>query len=137
MKNYDVNLIDHYEKTVSVCTDRPEQVVEKVKNILFDTDLIEFSDEDFVCGEADIIEHSESGLDDTDKEELEIPVIPDEKFNSKFHSAKVYIDNTDAVLIKEISVSYEDAKDYANKRKKKVRRVHFDKPVTIRVYANL
>lgn len=68
---------------------------------------------------------------------VDIPVIPDEEFNPQFHSAKVYIDNTDAVLIKEISVSYEDAKNYANKRKKKVKRVHFDKPVTIRVYANL
>ena len=35
-----------------------------------DTDLIEFSDEDFVGGEADITEHSEDGLDDTDEEEL-------------------------------------------------------------------
>lgn len=70
MKNYDVTLTAHYEKTVSVCADSPEQAAEKVKIILFDTDLIEFSDEDFVCGEADITEHSEDGLDDTDKEEL-------------------------------------------------------------------
>ena len=59
MKNYDVTLTAHYEKTVSVCADSPEQAAEKVKIILFDTDLIEFSDEDFVCGEADITEHSE------------------------------------------------------------------------------
>ena len=70
MKNYDVTLTAHYEKTVSVCADSPEQAAEKVKIILFDTDLIEFSDEDFVCGEADITEHSEDGLDDTDEEEL-------------------------------------------------------------------
>ena len=66
MKNYDVTLTAHYEKTVSVCADSPEQAAEKVKIILFNTDLIEFSDEDFVCGEADITEHSEDGLDDTD-----------------------------------------------------------------------
>ena len=65
MKNYDVTLTAHYEKTISVCADSPEQAAEKVKIILFDTDLIEFSDEDFVCGEADITEHSEDGLDDT------------------------------------------------------------------------
>ena len=63
MKNYDVTLTAHYEKTVSVCADSPEQAAEKVKIILFDTDLIEFSDEDFVCGEADITEQSEKGLD--------------------------------------------------------------------------
>ena len=78
-----MTLTAHYEKTVSVCADSPEQAAEKVKIILFDTDLIEFSDEDFVCGEADITEHSEDAptdcfdaafsedaLDDTDEEEL-------------------------------------------------------------------
>ena len=59
MKNYDATLTAHYEKTVSVCADSPEQAAEKVKIILFDTDLIEFSDEDFVCGEADIVEADE------------------------------------------------------------------------------
>ena len=70
MKNYDGTLTAYYEQTVSVCADSPEQAAEKVKIILFDTDLIEFSDDDFVCGEADITEHSEGGLDDTDKEKL-------------------------------------------------------------------
>ena len=70
MKNYDVTLTAHYEKTVSVCAYSPEQAAEKVKIILFDTDHIEFSDEDFVCGGADITEHSKNGLNDTDKEEL-------------------------------------------------------------------
>ena len=70
MKNYDVTLTAQYEKTVSVCADSPVLAAEKVKIILFDTDLIEFSDEDFVCGEADITKHSEDGLDDTDEEEL-------------------------------------------------------------------
>ena len=55
MKNYDVTLTAHHEKTVSVCADSPEQAAEKVKIILFDTD---------------ITEHSEDGLDDTDEEEL-------------------------------------------------------------------
>ena len=63
MKNYDVTLNAHYEKTISVCADSPEQAAEKVKIILFDTDLIEFSDEDFVCGEADITGQSEDSLD--------------------------------------------------------------------------
>ena len=59
MKKYDVTLTGHYEKTISVYADSPEQAAEKVKIILFDTDLIEFSDEDFSCGEADIAEADE------------------------------------------------------------------------------
>ena len=54
MKKYDVTLTAHYEKTVSVYADSPEQAKEKIETVLFDTDLIGFSDEDFVCGEAEI-----------------------------------------------------------------------------------
>ena len=54
MKKYDVTLTGHFEKTVSIYADSPEQAAEKLRIILFDTDLITFSDEDFVCGEADI-----------------------------------------------------------------------------------
>lgn len=70
MKKYDVTLTAHYRKTVSVYAESPEQAKEKTKIILFDTDLINFTADDFVCGEADITEHSEDGLDDTDEEEL-------------------------------------------------------------------
>lgn len=61
MKKYAVTLTGHYEKTISVYADTPEQAAEKVKIILFDTDLISFSEEDFVCGEAKI--------EDADKED--------------------------------------------------------------------
>lgn len=54
MKKYDVTLTAHYRKTVSVCAESPEQAKEKTKIILFDTDLINFTDADFVCGEADM-----------------------------------------------------------------------------------
>lgn len=63
MKKYDVTLTAHYRKTVSVYAESPEQAKEKTKIILFDTDLINFTDDDFVCGEADITEQSEDGLD--------------------------------------------------------------------------
>ena len=63
MNKYDVTLTAHYEKTVSVYAESPEQAKEKTKIILFDTDLIDFTDDDFVCGEADITEQSEDGLD--------------------------------------------------------------------------
>lgn len=72
MKQYDVTLTGHYEKTISVYADSPEQAAEKLKIILFDTDLIDFSDEDFVCGEADITEADEGGeeeIDPSDEEE--------------------------------------------------------------------
>ena len=56
MKKYDVTLTAHYRKTVCVYAESPEQAKEKTKIILFDTDLINFS-------EADITEQSEDGLD--------------------------------------------------------------------------
>lgn len=62
MKKYDVTLTAHYQKTVSVYAESPEQAKEKTKIILFDTDLINFTDDDFVCGEADITEQREAGL---------------------------------------------------------------------------
>lgn len=66
MKQYDVTLTGHYEKTISVYADSPEQAAEKLRIILFDTDLIDFSDEDFVCGEADIMEADEDGEKEID-----------------------------------------------------------------------
>ena len=54
MKNYEVTLVAHYAKTVSIHADSPEQAAEKLKTVLFDTDLVRFSDGDFVCGEAEI-----------------------------------------------------------------------------------
>ena len=65
MKKYDVTLTAHYEKTISVCAESAEQAKAKTEIILFDTDLINFTDADFVCGEADITEQSEDGLDGT------------------------------------------------------------------------
>ena len=70
MKKYDVTLTAHYEKTISVYADSPEQAKEKTEIILFDTDLIDFTDDDFVCGEANITELCGDGLDDTDDEEM-------------------------------------------------------------------
>ena len=69
MKKYDVTLIAHYEKTISVCAESAEQAKEKTEIILFDTDLISFADEDFVCGEAKINEACEDGAEDTAEEE--------------------------------------------------------------------
>ena len=69
MKKYDVTLTAHYRKTVSVYAESPEQAKEKTKIILFDTDLINFTDDGFVCGEADITEQSEDGLDGAENED--------------------------------------------------------------------
>ena len=63
MKKYDVTLTAHYEKTISVCAESAEQAKAKTEIILFDTDLINFTDEDFICGEG------EDGAEDTDEEE--------------------------------------------------------------------
>ncbi|MDL2249641.1 hypothetical protein LJC51_03175 [Lachnospiraceae bacterium OttesenSCG-928-J05] len=69
MKKYDVTLRGHYEKTISIYADSPEEVKEKMEIILCDTDLIGFSDDDFVCGEADINEVSEDGGKETEAED--------------------------------------------------------------------
>lgn len=69
MKKYDVTLTGHYEKTISVYAESPEEAKEKTKIILFDTDLIQFSDEDFVCGEADITEENEVTDEDMEGED--------------------------------------------------------------------
>ena len=69
MKKYDVTLTAHYEKTISVCAESAEQAKAKTEIILFDTDLINFTDDDFVCGEADITEPLEDGCgDDADED---------------------------------------------------------------------
>ncbi|MCD7827257.1 MAG: hypothetical protein LUG85_01795 [Clostridiales bacterium] len=59
MKKYDVTLTGHYKKTIAVYAKSPEQAAEKVRIILCNTDLIDFSDEDFDYGEADIQEADE------------------------------------------------------------------------------
>lgn len=69
MKKYDVTLTGHYEKTISVYADSPEQAAEKVKTILFDTDLIDFSEEDFACGEIDIEDAGKGGCEERAAEE--------------------------------------------------------------------
>ena len=48
MKKYDVTLTAHYRKTVSVYAESPEQAKKKTKIILFDTELINFTDDGFL-----------------------------------------------------------------------------------------
>lgn len=67
MKKYDVTLTAHYEKTVSVHAATPAHAREKMETILFDTDLISFSDEDFICGEATINDSYEDDPEEKDE----------------------------------------------------------------------
>ena len=69
MKKYEVTLTAHYEKTISVYADSPEEAREKLKTVLFDTDLVSFSDEDFVCGEADITDPLKNEGEETEAED--------------------------------------------------------------------
>ena len=70
---------------------------------------------------------------------VQIPIKPDDEFNPQYDSANVFLDNSDASLIAEFKLTYDDAKRYTSimKGKYKVLRTHFDKPITVRVYANL
>lgn len=63
MKKYEATLTGHYEKTISVYADNPEDAKRKLEIVLFDTDIFDFSDDDFIRGEADIR--------DTDKDDCE------------------------------------------------------------------
>lgn len=72
MKQYEVTLTGHYEKNISVYADSPEQAAEKLKVILFDTDLIDFSDKDFAYGEADIKEADEDGCEEHSAEDEDV-----------------------------------------------------------------
>ena len=66
MKKYEVTLTAHYGKTVSVYADSPEEAREKLKTVLFDTDLVKFTEADFVCGEADIADADKTEPEETD-----------------------------------------------------------------------
>ena len=92
MKKYDVTLTAHYRKTVSVYAESPEQAKEKTKIILFDTDLINFTDDDFVCGETDITEQREDGLDgageNTPQENEDCSWLNVRQFSKKFGRQK-------------------------------------------------
>lgn len=67
MKNYDVTLTGHYEKTISVRAKTPAHAREKIETILFDTDLIDFTDDDFICGEATITDPYENECEENDE----------------------------------------------------------------------
>ena len=71
MKKYAVVLRGHYEKTISVYADSPEEAKKKTETVLFDTDLIDFADEDFVCGEAAVSEAKEDGMEQSVEEDTQ------------------------------------------------------------------
>ena len=71
LKKFKVTLTGHYQKTISVYAETPEQAKEKTETILFDTDLIDFSDEDFIGGEAAISVGCEDGLEELVEEETD------------------------------------------------------------------
>ncbi len=74
MEKFHVTLTAHCEKTFAVYAENPEQAAEKVSTILFDTDLITFSEDDFVKGEVDITRDSvekEREMEETEEEDGE------------------------------------------------------------------
>lgn len=64
-------------------------------------------------------------------------VCPDEEYNPLIHPATKKLDNSKSILLKEFQVEYAVAKEYANKLKRKVVRVHWDVPATIKIFASL
>ena len=64
-------------------------------------------------------------------------VVPEEEYIPSVHSAKKVLDNSDATLIAEFTLGYDEAKEYANRIKRRVKRVHWERPAVIRIYARL
>lgn len=74
MDKYEITLTAQYEKTVTVYAETPAHAREKIKIILFDTNLIDFTDDDFVCSEVNICDINEcecyGNIPDPDDEPL-------------------------------------------------------------------
>lgn len=70
---------------------------------------------------------------------IQIPIKPDNEFNPQYDSAHLYLDNSDATLIGEFQLSYDDAKRYTSRLKEtcKVKRAHFAKPIHVKMFANI
>lgn len=66
MKKHDVTLAAYNEKTISVYEESPAYARQKIETILFDTDLIDFS-EDFIYGEVTITDPNEAGCEGKDE----------------------------------------------------------------------
>lgn len=70
---------------------------------------------------------------------VQIPIKPDEEFNPQYDSANLFLDNSGSSLIAEFELTYEDAKKYTSlsNGKFKVKKTQFDKPISVRLYADL
>jgi len=64
-------------------------------------------------------------------------VCPDEEYNSLIHPATKNLDNSNDILLAEFIIDYDMAKAYANKLSRKVVRVHWETPATIKIYASI
>ena len=75
MNKYKINMTAHYKKTVTIYAKSPAHAREKMETILFDTDLIDFTDDDFISGEAVVTDANEN---DCEYIAVESEYIPDE-----------------------------------------------------------
>lgn len=64
-------------------------------------------------------------------------VVPDDEFIPSVHSASKILNNANCILLKEIYVDYGMAKEYANKLKRRIKRVHWQTPATIKIYVSI
>lgn len=63
--------------------------------------------------------------------------VPDEEYIPSVHPASKKLDNSNAVLIKEFQITYNEAKKYANSLGRRAKKDSWDKPATIRIYTNV
>ena len=67
--------------------------------------------------------------------EYVIDLSKNKEFDIKMNNPNYVIENSEDSLMFEFTVDYDEAKAYANSISRKVKRVHFQNPVKIRVYA--
>lgn len=87
MKKYDVLLRADYEKRFFVYAESEDEAREKVEILLFDTNAVTFGDENFMGGEAEIMEEEK----ENDMDFYENPNIDEISFsesNRKYSKSK-------------------------------------------------
>lgn len=70
---------------------------------------------------------------------VQLPIKPEVEFNPQLDSKTLIIDNSDCVLLGEVEITYEDARNYVRnaQRGSKVVKAQFEKPIRIKIYASL
>lgn len=68
MNEYKISVSAHFEKTISVVAANPNEALDKIETALFDTDLVDFSEDDLVLTEAVVTNPYDEDYEDKDED---------------------------------------------------------------------